>query len=810
MNKIDERKITFKFVPMGTLAPPKGEIPYHEFWLDVGGRSSGQVYDHHGGDTEAWSATALVYENREKFLPLSRDRAGAISFVLHENPDIDAIGAAWLALHWINQHSETDDEHIYQIVEQISYNDQGMAVSDSPLENWVIIIRTILGYELNDLTDDEKVKSGLRLLQKTFGFLKKGNSLKFIAKKITTQTTKIWIQQAIRDYQEDLSRARVFQLNLPIEIIGRKIKVQQNCPQEVPAATDTRWTVADALFLRNPRSSLFKELARFDKSRSPMGDGFALLIVQTGPHPEDDYQTNRYVISTNPYSGFNLKGLGKLLEEKEQAKEDDFSRPLREGRERVPPDQGRHGYNVLSPWYDGRGHNFSIIDSPTFSCGDQNFCGSLLSPEEVLETIWDYGNPLRFKKMIDGEFYLIHAIDIVEKKPPIVPWELIPSEGFFDDYSPEVKIASGSLKRYRNPSEVDFWGNKVVLKEQQIWEFYKGLWLWVGIFKLSNTLENLEMVAEATSEIIRDKTRIKNLLPEQIRLKIHGRFFPVTHVRTDDFPLAYEKLSDLNRIITSPLLNCVVPDFRNLPTFSDLQDISQVLSKDHRQLCYVSTRGAVSISTRIIRLKNETGFYSPSALTGLLVLIIAKKIAYDQILENFSAHCFEPEPKKAAKFLMRDRWDLLYISESLCFTKVTEDRFGSELYERASERIINPKLTDHIETKIETFSNQVRDSLTTYKQKIAFLVTTLFAPLALTFGFFSGVHMDRRFAVKYYTFFPTDWHPFGFQASGWMMFLIVFGVLSLMLTSLWALVTLSYRKRNMFTSFLEKRRKRDR
>jgi len=102
---------------------------------------------------------------------------------------------------------------------------------------------------------------------------------------------------------------------------------------------------------------------------------------------------SRYVLSTNPATHFHLQGLGKMLEQREQDFENQQEEdPLLSGRERVGLGEGRHGYNVASPWYDGRGHNFTIIDCPGVVVEEQTIYASALSATEIQATIQAYGD----------------------------------------------------------------------------------------------------------------------------------------------------------------------------------------------------------------------------------------------------------------------------------------------------------------------------------------------------------------------------------------------------------------------------------
>ena len=61
-----ETEFSFRFVPSGTVAPEI--LTENEVWLDVGNRANSRVLDHHGGDTEAHSASELVLHQFDRLV----------------------------------------------------------------------------------------------------------------------------------------------------------------------------------------------------------------------------------------------------------------------------------------------------------------------------------------------------------------------------------------------------------------------------------------------------------------------------------------------------------------------------------------------------------------------------------------------------------------------------------------------------------------------------------------------------------------------------------------------------------------------
>ena len=91
--------------------------------------------------------------------------------------------------------------------------------------------------------------------------------------------------------------------------------------------------------------------------------GYELLIVK--------WSDKRVVISLKPDSFYTLKEIGEKLNKAEKLKREKLGIKLNE--------PNRPGYDMTDPWYDGRGHNYTIVDSPK--------TGTLLSLEEILKII---------------------------------------------------------------------------------------------------------------------------------------------------------------------------------------------------------------------------------------------------------------------------------------------------------------------------------------------------------------------------------------------------------------------------------------
>ncbi|MBW2704663.1 MAG: hypothetical protein JRF33_27925, partial [Deltaproteobacteria bacterium] len=373
MTKSKSNSLSLRFVPMGTNAP--AEVPEGEIWLDVGGRVAARVLDHHGGDTDAWSAAQLVQERYSELILGHLGGRHSETLVLHADPDLDAIFAAWLVRALLaNSKLPEPEADLDALVRAVSENDQGLVRTDTPEDCWPIVMRTLIGIEYSQLDDEGTVRKAFEAIDKSWDFVRQGMSLKDCSGNISTPSVEIELNHARTDYLDDLSRATIFQVKLPAD---------DAIPHSLPSPDDLqewpdplgRWILVDAIHLDDPVSSLFKELARGDKLHSPMKQGFTLLVVSWDVEKQPSSLWQRYVISTDPFKGLHLKGLGQSLERLERERKE--AKPQnQDGRNQTETCKEPAGTVEVSPWYDGRGHGFTIVDSPALVLDGRQVCAS--------------------------------------------------------------------------------------------------------------------------------------------------------------------------------------------------------------------------------------------------------------------------------------------------------------------------------------------------------------------------------------------------------------------------------------------------
>jgi hypothetical protein len=339
---------TYRFVPYGT----RFEARRDTLVLDVGMKTIPGIIDHHHPDAEPECTASLIVKHpslvlnhidRERIIK-EADPTLVLHIITHRRPDFDAVSSIFLVLKLL------ETGKIDPIMEKIAcYTKMVDSASlpkewDLPSTPYAILRALFLKIrKKNDVAYLERVKKGLSFMNFLYDRSKEGYEI-FQNKSLFAGIERY--EQAILkaeddyfDYLHDLERSQTLSLSLPlISGIGKK-KV-------------------DGLIVRNPRSYLFKDWARRDKTHTPLKQGFSFLMTNFG--------NTRYILGVDPEIGVYLKGLGDLLNQKEAERRKREDRPFTER------------------WYEGNCplFNFRIIDSP------QDL--SSLSHQEIVDTVMHF------------------------------------------------------------------------------------------------------------------------------------------------------------------------------------------------------------------------------------------------------------------------------------------------------------------------------------------------------------------------------------------------------------------------------------
>jgi serine/threonine protein kinase len=365
---------------------PVFQGPQDRVFLDVGNDLATGVIDHHQQVQSAGSTTRLVLAHPrllDRAVVPSRRPSAPFTLVLHENPDLDCVSSAYLA--WSYLTTGTFPAGSSALADYVDLVDSGaMGVTlDRPFtlqcafrqlmvrvfaqqwnarqQAWRSLV--LHGMDLVGAVVAEACKQRLPIERIDA----------FAVSPVLTDADR---QDVLRDrdrYQAKLHNPRCAvrraELELP-DSEGNLVRVPALLARDVQNPDDPE------------RCIYFKDWARSDATRAGSGPGFvALCIFQT----EGADHVRRCILSVTPQSGVSLEGLGELLDNAEAERrieihgvDNRVQDPVR-GEPLAP----RPGYRNADPWYDGRGHRYTILDAPR--------SGTLLTAEEIEELFLRFG-----------------------------------------------------------------------------------------------------------------------------------------------------------------------------------------------------------------------------------------------------------------------------------------------------------------------------------------------------------------------------------------------------------------------------------
>ncbi len=347
----EKMEVSYQFVNYGEdLKPAQGVLV-----LDVGMKTVPGVIDHHHPEAEVECTASLIAKH--PYLVLDHIKEGIaekkvesikLRIVTHRLPDFDSISSIFLALKLI----ETGklNSSMEKIARYAKMVDSAKLPKEIDLTSTPYSILRSLFTEIKRGEEEsnlERVREGLKFMN--FLYSKSEEGYEILQNRILFSGIDRY-ERAIRkaeddyfNYLSDISRSRKIIIYLPLVSGSGKKKV-------------------DCLVVKNPRSFLLKEWARRDRENSPLHEGFALLVT--------NFWNKRYILGVDRDKGVNLRGLGDLLNEKENEKRTEAGRPF------------------TFRWYDGNCpfFNFRITDSPQD--------GTALSHEEIVDTLLSFSQNL--------------------------------------------------------------------------------------------------------------------------------------------------------------------------------------------------------------------------------------------------------------------------------------------------------------------------------------------------------------------------------------------------------------------------------
>ncbi len=381
MKTSNNRKIKYEFAPYGTAAPLNLEDS-SRIYLDVGGDLRAGVVDHHQFKNFQGAAAHLVVRHPE----FVRQAVGSetnkdLTFVVHCNPDLDAAASVALALDVLVRDPDSAMRRMAEYVDKV---DSGRLGADPANPFSLYSAFAQLGNKTSEVEPD-RIARWTRLMETGQGLvrhvLKEARLKGLPIEEIDAFSCSDVLGPEDRDYVKSDPARYAAKLKNPLH---KAIAVRLNLPKEGGGQLQF-----GGLMARNVRNDnvnervlFFKDWARTDCIRNPEENGFSLLCLTE----EGAVNGNAACwVSVRPEDGVSLVGLGRLLEEAEVnarlRKHDKDSRwdDQVSGKKRTE----RQGYDNPDPWYDGRGHDYKILQSPNE--------GTELSADEIEDIVIEYG-----------------------------------------------------------------------------------------------------------------------------------------------------------------------------------------------------------------------------------------------------------------------------------------------------------------------------------------------------------------------------------------------------------------------------------
>lgn len=350
--------IKYGFVKMGVSAEPeRGKV-----YLDVGNALGPGILDHHQMGKESCSAV-LALTHRHFFMDWVRD-CDEIEVVMHADPDLDCIASLYI-LDAILNHRPIEEKHL-QILADYALNvdmgriqafdaakKPGLYVLLSARMHLTMVQAAEQGWAF-DRTQTEMVKGGLEIVDYFVQAIQAFNLASLDEVDITDEEgvyteERAFLKSDYEKYVTDLNDYGIVSfLHVPIPVKNLNTANKVN-----------------VLVYRDPSACLFKLWARNDTVHSQDGLGFPVLFVIWRNNRDG---AARYVISTEPTSPYCLRFLGDVLNVHEKRR--------RKVLNAAQSGEARPGYDLPDPWYDGRSHQFTIVDTPRG--------GTILEEDEIL------------------------------------------------------------------------------------------------------------------------------------------------------------------------------------------------------------------------------------------------------------------------------------------------------------------------------------------------------------------------------------------------------------------------------------------
>jgi len=374
---IDPAALRLAFARLGERAPTF-QGPQDRVFLDVGNDLATGVIDHHQQVQSAGSTARLVLAHPrllDRAVIPSRLATAPFTLVLHENPDLDCVASAYLAWTYLTTGEYPSGGPVLaDYVDGVDGGSLGVTVARPFTLQCAyrqLMVRVYnQRWHARQQAWTSLVRHGMDLVgvvaQAAYD---RGVSVQDIdAFALSAVLTDADRAEVLRDRDRYLAKLR--SPGCHVRRAWLELYDEHGRLTRVPALL--------ARDVQNPddldRCVYFKDWARSDAALAGAEPGFVALCVYQGESVE---QLRRCILSVTPESGLSLQGLGELLDDAEAERRIEIHGVDNRVRDPVrgEPLAPRPGYRNADPWYDGRSHRYTILDSPR--------SGTLLTADEI-------------------------------------------------------------------------------------------------------------------------------------------------------------------------------------------------------------------------------------------------------------------------------------------------------------------------------------------------------------------------------------------------------------------------------------------
>ncbi|MGZ5450402.1 MAG: hypothetical protein ACXWLY_13485 [Thermoanaerobaculia bacterium] len=384
-------RIEYDFLKVGSFVEPRPGYIY----IDIGNQSVPGVIDTHPEvvANERFKCSSSLIVDQPALVTdwiSGDDLRRSVHLVMHEHPDYDCIASSFLVRRLLEARARGDafpggwEEWAPVVAESAKKIDRGETRLQLPIKPGSTALTPYLSMiALHDqVVHDTRTprESWARMIEQGQEIL--GRAIRIAREKGTTDLNAVdlrgtlsdlgdleaIIDQKVEAFVRDATRIGLWSLQPGDGGLDGLYEVRLPLRNQTSGAMTSR--IASIL---DPESG-----AGFFKSviRGAYCDAIqATCIFQTIPADPSagTPQWVRPIISVDPDSLFDLRGLGRLLDARETTRRE----RLQQRRAGTP----RPGFDNSDPWYDGRGFSFTIVDAPRW--------GTVLSPQSILDAVRD-------------------------------------------------------------------------------------------------------------------------------------------------------------------------------------------------------------------------------------------------------------------------------------------------------------------------------------------------------------------------------------------------------------------------------------